>query len=234
METIKKVIYLGVGCHIDPVVHLPNVNEFVFIDIQPCSEFDNKSFNKDFYKTNFYDELIQKCTILGFDLQLIKELDNKYYKKIFTIKQKIYYFYCYKKTPKFINPTLLVFTNNKTKQILKYYISTNILYNMNELLLDDIRESDALIMSGYNPHTKLLNYFDKPKIFLGYSKTNYTIELHNTDEDRSNIVYFLHNKDTITSKYFNKYFLIRYDTGEEIECKNIIDLNYISQRYCSI
>lgn len=231
MESIKKVIYLGIGCRIDPVLHLSNVNEFVFIDTNPRSECDSKEFYKGFYKKKFYDELIQKYTILGFDLQLIKELDNNYHKKIFNIKQKLFYFICFKQKPKFINPTLLVFTNNETKQIIKYYISTNILYNMNDLLLNDIKEADALIMCGHNPHTKLLNYFDKPKIFLGYSNTNYTIELHNTNEDRANIVYFLHNTDNVTLKFFNRYFLIKCDTGEEMECKNIIDLEYLKQRY---
>ena len=52
---------------------------------------------------------------------------------------------------KFANPTLIIFENKETKQIIKYYISTNIKYNMNELLKKDISESTGLIVQGYIP-----------------------------------------------------------------------------------
>ena len=48
-------------------------------------------------------------------------------------------------------------------------------------LQQDIEEADALLISGYHPNIKLLEYFTKPKIFIGYSNTCYNL---NNDKDR--------------------------------------------------
>ncbi|MEI6237225.1 MAG: hypothetical protein WCP03_01310, partial [Candidatus Saccharibacteria bacterium] len=58
-------------------------------------------------------------------------------------------------------------------------------------LANDIKEADALIVSGYFPHKKILNYFDGPKKFLGYSDTIYDLDddKYLDDEDKNNINY---------------------------------------------
>jgi len=219
MEKINKILYMGVWYHIKPVVDFPNTKEFIFIDIQPRSPYDNNSFNNDFYKPNFYEDLVKICYSYGFILQDTIELDNSYHNKIFTTEQKLYYSTV--QLPKFINPTLLVFMNNKTQQILKYYISTNIKYNMNNMISNDIANADTMIIKGYFPDRKILDYFTKPKIFIGYPYTFNEFDEYNKED----IIYFIHqNKENVISKYFSDFYLFSSGDCKMIKCKDIRDI----------
>ena len=199
---MKKVLYIGPWHHIQPVKDFPLIKEFIYIDTQPRSEFDELSYYQGFYKESFYEELLHKCSGFGFTLVKTEVIDPNYYKKIFSLKQRIYY--SFKPIPAYINPTLLLFENKVTHQVLKYYISTNILYTMTPELKQDIEESDALIVSGYHPTIKVLEYFKKPKTFIGYTMTCYDI-----DDNNETIISMLH-KNKKSSEYFNRYLLVSY------------------------
>ena len=216
---INKILYLGSWNHIQPVRDFPLVKEFIFIDTQPRSEFDNKSFYQGFYKQNFYDDLIHKCICFGFNLKTEEVLDLTYYKSIFTLWQRIYHS-LWNVLPHHINPTLLTFFNERTRQTIKYYISTNIEYNMTISLQQDIEEADALVVSGYHPNIKLLEYFTKPKIFIGYSNTCY--DLNKDKEEDANIISVLHQ--TKKTEYFYNFLAVSYKTGKMKECVDIFDL----------
>jgi hypothetical protein len=215
---INKILYLGTGNHIQPVRDFPETKEFIFIDTQPRSEFDDKSFYQEFYRYNFYDNLIHKCNCFGFHLKSEEVLDSTYYKSIFTLWQRIYYS-LWNILPQHINPTLLTFFNERTRQTIKYYISTNIEYNMTISLQRDIEEADALVVSGYNPNIKLLEYFTKSKIFIGYSNTCYDL---NKDNEDTSIMSVLHQ--TEKSEYFYKYKTVSCKTGQMKDCTDIFDL----------
>lgn len=219
-SVINKILYIGTWNHIQPVRDFPLVKEFIFIDTQPRSEFDDKSFYQGFYKQNFYDDLIHKCICFGFHLKSKEVLDSTYYKSIFTLWQRIYYS-LWNVLPHHINPTLLTFFNERTRQTIKYYISTNIEYNMTVSLQQDIEEADALVVSGYHPNIKLLEYFTKPKIFIGYSNTCYDLNKDKEEEDNS-IISVLHQ--TEKSEYFYKYITVSCKTGQMKDCTDIFDL----------
>jgi hypothetical protein len=212
---IKQMLYLGAKCHIEPTIHFPEAKDFIFIDVQPRSEFDNKSFYFGFYRPNFVDELIYKCSQLNFKLTETIELNPQYYKSIFSWKQRLYYSLFCSVLPKYINPTLLIFKNNITDQTIKYYISTNIEYNMCTKLERDIKESNGLIVSGYHPNVKVLEYFTYPKIFFGYTGTCY----ENDADESDNVINLLHTK--FKSIYFKSYFLVSTQTGLKIKCDDI-------------
>lgn len=221
MLDVKKILYIGAGTHIDPVMHFPLTQEFVFVDTLPRSDRDlPKTFNKKYYNIYFIDKLVQICEENNFKLKQIIELDKNYMNKILSIKQKINHIF---NPIKFINPTIFIFTNLLSGQTIKYYISTNIEYNMNSNLITDIEDSDALIISKYSPPTKLLDYFIKPKIFIGYSNVNYNIDLNDIfdNKKRDSIVYIMNtNKTEIISNYFYKYYLVIYSNGVKLDCKN--------------
>jgi hypothetical protein len=204
MDEIKKILYIGSGCHLDIVSHFPNVSEFILIDTQPRSEHDSIEFNPDFYRHLFVNSLLSAGIKHNIILTNICELDDKYY-------------HLEHKMP-FLNPTLLTFTNTKTTQTIKYYISTNIRYNMNEILINDIQQSDALIVSGHYPDIILYDYLDKKKPiqFIGYSKTCFSLDI---DEMKDTIYYKLHN-----NSYFDKYYLVDYDSGEITKYKTFMQL----------
>ena len=228
---MKQLLYIGTWHHIKPVMHFPKTKKFIFIDTQPRSEHDEPDyFYEGFYRRRFIDGLLVKCHKYGFVLQNEKVLDSDYYKNVLTIRQFEQYQRQTNKSeirlefdtgqPCCINPTLLTFVNKKTKQKIKYYVSTNILYNMNDELERDIRESNGLIVSGYLPDGKLLEYFNKPKPFYGYSGTVYG---HYPDEvdNRNNICNLIHTNRIDPSKYFSKFFLVNWKNGEMEECLGI-------------
>jgi hypothetical protein len=204
MNISSKVLYLGPWDHVEVTKDFPRANEFIFIDTQPRSEWDDLNFHSSFYKNNFVSNIIKKFKKYGFTPCSMVELDSRYYMKVLNCIQCMYYnFMC--KFP-VINPTLMTFINKKTNQSLRYYMSTNIETNMCPILEFDIKTADSLIVSGYFPSMHLLKYFYKPKKFIGYSKTCW-----NTNNDTENtIIEVLRKgiKNNTNSRYFSNYTFV--------------------------
>ncbi len=213
----NKILYIGAGYHIEPVKHFPETKNFVFIDTQPRSEFDSShpKFYSGFYRAHFLNELVASCQYYGFILYSFTVLDKNYYKKI--INKKWYYSSWFYKIPADINPTMLVFHNHKTQQKLTYYASTNIKFNMSKILENDIATCDGIIVSGYFPEKEILNYFVSPKVLFGYTDTSYVLE---NDEDKQNILHFLHNCICNTQYYFTEFYMVYNNSGVIIKCQD--------------
>ncbi len=219
---INKILYINSGLHIEPTIHFPFTKEFIFVDKQPrCkNEKENLSFDINNYNNKFIDDLFNMCNENNFKLKNTVELDNKFKNKILSLNQKMKYLIY---EPKYLNPTLLIFKNELTGQTIKYYISTNIEYNMNLELSEEIEDSEGFIVSGNSPSTKILDHFFKSKIFLGYNNTNYIINSNDYYDEykRNTITYLLYtNKSNIINNYFYKYYLVIFRNGVKIECKN--------------
>lgn len=200
---MNKLLYFGSGEYIDRISHFKSIEQFIYVDIR-------YKFNID-----FYNKIITKFKRYNFKLTETIELDNTYYRTIMSCAEIIIYNLIYK-TP-FINPTLLVFRNDYTHQIVKYYISTNIKYNMNEKLDHDIKTSNGLIISGYHPDKELLNFFEYPKSLYCYTRTSYKLDDNNQHT-------FLNQTYHQTNTYFDKYFCVNYDNGLITELTNINEL----------
>ena len=225
MNEINKILYIGTGLHVEPVLDFPNTKEFIFIDTLPRNEWDNDmpftKIRKEFADT-LYDKLENFPSHIGkFRLKDIITLDNLYHTKILTKVQQLYYKY-FTKLPKFINPTLLVFTNSITNQTIKYYISTNIEYNMTSMLMDDITTSDALIVSGHIPTINLLGYLINPIKFIGYSDTSFQ------SNDNTTIIDVLKNTD---NKIFTEYYYVNYKNGVYKKYDNFTSIIERQQSY---
>lgn len=205
MEFIKKILYVGTSLNIQVVKDFEYVKEFVLIDNQPRSKSDRYYFSDKDYNEDFLEELLKISSEYGFILNDIYMLDENYYKNILNLKKQIYYSFF--KLPDNLNPELYIFENKDTNQVIKYYISTNILYNMNYTLLEDIRDCNTLIINDYIPDVKLFDYFNKMEIFIGYIKTCFST---------SNICI-----NNLPSK-FKKYYL--FNNNSLIECNDLIHL----------
>lgn len=216
----NKILYVGAGLHIEPVKHFPETKNFVFIDSQPRSEFDSvhPKFYSGFYRAHFLNDLVASCQYYGFILDSFSVLDKNYYKKIIT--RKWYYSSWFYRIPDDINPTMLVFHNHKTQQKLTYYVSTNIKYNMNQILENDIATCDSIIVSGYFPEKEILHYFVSPKTLFGYTDTCYVLNGYDAEEDKNNILYFLHNCICNTQYYFTDFYMIYNNSGVIIKCQD--------------
>ena len=223
MKYSNKILYVGANCHIEPVNHFKDTKDFVFIDSQPRSEFDSfhPKFYKSAYRHEFYSNLIESCQQYGFILETTYELDGNYYKKIMSFKNYVKYFIT--KFPEYINPTLLVFRNNLTEQVIHYYISTNIKFNMKPILQLDIESCDGIIIAGYNPDIELLQYIKRPINFFGYTGTSYIIKKPIYTIDAQNIIYFLQTPPCNIKYYFNNFFAIIKETGVILKCTGFDD-----------
>lgn len=220
-DEFKKVLYLGAGLDINVVNYFPDCNEFVLIDTQPRSEHDQESyFYEGYYRNRFLERLINKCKKYGFVLNEIIELDSNYMNLITNIEKNPEYIDRELKDVPYINPHLLIFMKNI--RTIKYYISTNIIFNMNPILEKDISESDTLYIAGYHPDCELLKYLNnKKRNFVG---SNSTIYYTDYDETENNIIkFFIENN--IMDEYFDKYYLMWTEKSSIILCNNLEDLN---------
>jgi hypothetical protein len=223
-----KLLYIGAWDHIDPVFHFSKTKEFVFIDTQPRSEFDNpKLFETCFYRHNFYKRITDIWSLYGFTLLSTTILDKEYYKNL---KLNTEYDDKYNDNTIYehINPTLLHFVNPITDQTIKYYISTNIKYNMCKLLEDDIKETDGLILSGYFPNKIILDYLPETnKTFYCYSATCYS---YDPDDKYENIAKSLYEN----YKSEIDFVIIDTDTGKKLhKCDTIKEVDQYLENYKS-
>ena len=163
---MARIAYFGAWNHLQVVKDLLSrgVKEFVCIDTQPRSECDGLTFDPEMYREGFYKELLESCKRFGFQHIASTVLDTGYGAKIGYDGSGGYEHIC---------PTLLKFRNAETDQTLHYYISTNILYNMCAPLVEDLRGCDGLILSGYFPEKRILDYLPADVEFYCYSNTVY-------------------------------------------------------------
>ena len=215
-NNFKKVLYLGAWDHIEIVDYFPDCDEFILIDIQPRTQWDIKTYSKEFYQKNFIEELINKCKDYGFildiEIKLEDNLDDNY---------------------PYINSHLFVFKNNfnnldsQRVRTIKYYISTNILYNMTPILEEDIMESDTLYVAGYHPDKELLKYIKKKINFVGDDDTIYN-NYNNDETDKNSIINYTNDN---FNNYFDNYYLIYRESKKIIKCNSLNNIISLINRY---
>lgn len=216
MTAPQKLLYVGAGeNHFEVTRHFSSTKEFVFIDTQPRSYFESSElvFNEQMYYESFLPRLMQTVAENGFTLERKEELDANYFTKIFSWIQRIKYFGRIKQTFPHLCPTLLTFFNAFTGQKIKYYISTNILYNMCPELEKDISSSEGLIISGFHPHKVLLQYLTAPVHLYCYDSTIYKEDEKFVD-DLDNVVYWMFQNLDQVSNYFSPLCLVGSETGD--------------------
>jgi len=228
-SNFKKVLYLGAWDHIEVVNYFPNCNEFILIETKPRSEHDQKDyFYEPFYRDKFLKRVIRKCKKYGFILDKITELDPNYINNI-KIIDNVPNGRDLKDIP-YINPHLLIFNNHSNHKQIKYYISTNILFNMNPILEKDIFEADTLYVAGYSPDIILLKYINinKKINFVGDDNTVYFYE---PDVDENSIISnYNQNKIKLNDSYIRffsecNYYLVWRKKSMIIVCDSLEDIN---------
>ena len=184
----KKVLYFGAWDDITFLDAFPDTNNFVLVDTQPRSEWDTKDINVEYYRDNFVKEITDSFKTKDYFLKNIEQTES-YYKN-----------FSFFKKPEYIDPHLFIFKNGK--KTIKYYISTNIIYNEIPELIKDISSADTLYLKGYFPEPRILEYFKAPKKFVGHSNSCY---YYNNDPDQRNVVDVLHNFPKLS--YFNQFYV---------------------------
>ena len=163
--TIPLAVYVGAGLDLKIIKNIPEVENFVFIDSQPNSEFGleenwhrdtNYIFNcicprwapliNGFSRPNFIPNL--KKTAIEENMILISEEVNK----------------------------KLTFQYNN--QIIDYFVNISVPHHL-PLIKNDIKNYDHLIVAGFFPHHYILNYTTKHITFWGNTNTIYNQNTEN-------------------------------------------------------
>jgi hypothetical protein len=226
LPSASKIMYIGAGLDLAPLDHLKTANEFVYVDTLPRSEFDRKgTFREYYYRDDFVDRLKDSLKDKGFMFLYEEVLDPEYFTDILSWYQRLVYLNKVKQTFPYICPTRLIFYNNNTKQTLKYYVSTNLEYNMpDNYLCSDLETCDGWIVSGFHPPKCLSYYISMPLIFYGYSSTVFVIKDKDREEDTL-ISWMVNANPFYKIGFIRNYICCNRDDGTLIECKDIIDLN---------
>jgi hypothetical protein len=220
---MNSLLYIGAGLDTNPLLFFSDYSRFIFFDTQPRTVNNNETqFDIDSYKGDFINNLVSKYKELGFTLEKNRIIDKDYHKQILNEEQMEQY----NTTPiNNINPELIIFVKAKTKQIIKYYISTNISSNLNETILNDIKNTTGLIISKHFPDAILLNYIKSPITFYGYMNNDYIIcGETNNGTDPKTIMNVLQEEPE--QKYFDNFYLINEETREFIKKEDYFSLLY--------
>ena len=184
-----NILYIGAGLDIAGVLNYVNTNinmlndnyvckvrVYICIDTLPRSPQQTSSqIQYKQYKTNFTDDLIKVCEEHNFELREAIQLDNTYGLRVSCYKQ-MYYSCCGYEKPEYINPELWIFTNYKTNETIKYYISTNIEVNQDEQMVRDIRNSHILYINKHIPSEVLFQLYNrKTRKIVATAETSFQI-----------------------------------------------------------
>ena len=201
-------LYIGAGIDTQPLLHFSLVKLFICIDSQPFSEYGRGSvFDAEMYRYHFIEQLINSYAQIGFAIT----------------SRKIY-------NDTNIKPELFIFWNKETNQHIKYYTSTDILYDLNPDLIADIQQTTALIVSRYFPHKVLFNYIQPLIDFYGYDTTvwDYITADNSSGSELSSTMKMFENPH-IANKYINKWFMVLEETGQIIEKASYMDFFQINK-----
>ena len=170
---MSKILYIGAGLHTEVINHFKDVKEFVFIDSQPRTEFGHYYYYKPFYR-DIYDKLINKLENDHFKLYDKIQLTNNF--------EEI--------NKPHLESTKLCFKKDNSDIKLNYYISTSLPHDYydNELLQNEIKECNTLLISGHYPHYIFTYDIKKPFDLILYSDTAYIKSIENIEEDEERSV----------------------------------------------
>ena len=229
---MNRLLYFGAGIHFQPVFDFLQVKEFIFVDSQPYTEFFRLgyTYDKSFFRDKFVSSLKFTASLYGFEVQEETILDDGFFWSTLNPIQKACYKLFPRLVPQYVNPTLIKFYNYTTLQTVKYYVSNPFPYSKSEQLVQDIRLTDGLIVSGYHPDKSVLDFWsDKNIKFIGYSSTWFgKSDPEDLDPiEASNIIHYLHtNNDESGTKHFNEYIFVKDKFQSFCEDNDIYGMQY--------
>ncbi len=155
---MASLTYIGAGLDIIPIIVIPEVREFIYIDSRPTTQYGDwrpKDKTISFYEKSFLPRLHKLMQNNNFTLTRSEE---KY----------------------------LEYTNPKS-QTLKYYVNTAF-PNVCDSVRADISKSEHLVLCGYNPHKSILQMMPHLKCIWINQHTVYNIpdSEYDSEEDKIN------------------------------------------------
>lgn len=177
-----SALYFGAGTDLRPLIFCNDIKNFNYIDSQPYSEFGLLQSNSNYNGYNgFYRPYF------------ISDLDNSMSKNNMSL----------------VNVDGNIRRYSDGNKNVTYYTNTSI-PDHTDKVKKIIEESDYIIVAGYDPDSKILDYVKKKIHFIGCEKTCFFEE--DIPENTNSIIHRLHLKE-IQDKFSSYTFL--QDNGKK-------------------
>ena len=212
----RKALYVGAYLDLEIINKLFFIKDFVFIDSQPYSEFGKETalydYNYYYWQNNFLSDLFP-C--------FFRKI-NGYYRPNFLSDLK--------RTAKNLSIALtkeecnkLIFYNHFHNQNIIYLINTSIPEDLSKIS-NIIQDYTDLIVKGFHPNAKILNYTFSKIIFWGHKGTVYKYKEEDLeDNDKNNIIYGLTNNKL--NHFFSNFYFIDDTIYKYPDWKTFLEYN---------
>lgn len=228
---MNKLLYIGSELDIDIILNIfVDANQFIIVDSLPRTKLKNlsenellneKKFNANTFEKQYVNKLVKKIKNLGYMYIEPIELEPNYFTKILSPWQRIKWVGKIKQLFPYINPNQITFYKPFPLISINYYVSTNILYNLNDTLQENIKTCSGLIISEYLPSAKILDYFTN-KINLYFSSD---IKLNPTYDSLDNIIVWLfENLNSGNCQKINKMYIFDKKTHHIVQFNDLFKL----------
>jgi hypothetical protein len=217
---MTNALYIGAGTDILPVLLNPDIKNFIYIDSQPMSEFGMLGFEDKTFYRKNFLENLSK--IMRNNNFKLKENTNNY----------------------------LRYYNETTNQTINYHINTVVPEKLTQNLINSIKTCDVLFCIGHDPHKIIMDYIQKPFVFIGSVSTSYSKNRENYEEPDKSLFLELYSNSSLVSEYklikdkkyyeywkhdkinnkiINNFDIVKYNNLEELEKarKKVFDDFYV-------
>ncbi len=157
METL---VYIGAGTDCIPLIMLDHIQEFIYVDSRPQSEFGMDEYDTGlFYRGTFLPRLEAILRRIGFELVAKK---NRY----------------------------LEFRSGRTSQVLRYYSSTAFPEMLTEGLATQLARAQYLYLAGFDPHKIVLTLMPNLKSVYCNMHTVYDSDEYADTEEKGRSTFY--------------------------------------------
>jgi hypothetical protein len=183
----QKAIYIGAGIDIVPVLLFDTIDEYIYIDSQPFSEFGTQTY---IVKTNTAKHVSR-------DERFFNDFSRGNFMENLINVMKQNYFIMVEK-----NNDFLLFKNNK--KTIKYYYSCAFPEYITKEMKDELKDCNVLILVGHDPHKDILKYIKLPTTIITSNNTVYRHDPIDENYDRSTFRILNEDKNLINKGYLVK------------------------------
>jgi hypothetical protein len=183
----QKAIYIGAGIDIVPVLLFDTIDEYIYIDSQPFSEFGTQTY---IVKTNTAKHVSR-------DERFFNDFSRGNFMENLINVMKQNYFIMVEK-----NNDFLLFKNNK--KTIKYYYSCAFPEYITKEIKDELKDCNVLILVGHDPHKDILKYIKLPTTIITSNNTVYRHDPIDENYDRSTFRILNEDKNLINKGYLVK------------------------------
>jgi hypothetical protein len=220
----KRILYIGAGVDVGVINIFPE-KDVIFVDSMPFNENSERPYMSIFYRNWFIERLIEAYDDLGFDKIGEKELTGDF--ESWGGKEDR----GDETEPAYFKPTMLLFKRRESDDdvVSRYYVSSAFPSRVSEELEADLKDADALFLSGYFPLTPIVDYLKKPfEVFCSDSSVYSIQKGYEIEDEGENIVHTLMNNKNFFRMAIKELSCFRRKEEIIVKCKDFYEVQAFS------